>query len=143
LELSCEFSDIQNAEGDGMKFAGFWVRFVAFLIDTFVLLIIVKLPISLAFGQNTAANLVISVIDALYFAIFESSSQQATPGKLALGLRVVDDEGNRISFIRALGRYLCKIVSGIILCIGFFMAGWTKEKTALHDLMVSTRVIKA
>jgi uncharacterized RDD family membrane protein YckC len=125
-----------------MKFAGFWVRFLAFLIDTFILLIIVQLPLFLIFGRNMA-DVLTPFFDILYFSIYESSSQQATPGKLALGLRVVDDQGNRISFVRAVARYLCKIVSAIILFFGYFMAGWTKEKTALHDLMVSTRVIKA
>ena len=71
----------------------------------------------------------------------ESSSKQATLGKLALGIVVTDLSGNRISFGRATGRYFGKIVSGMIMCIGYIMAGFTERKQALHDIMASCLVI--
>ncbi|MCC7256323.1 MAG: RDD family protein [Dokdonella sp.] len=77
----------------------------------------------------------------LYFALFESSSWQATPGKRALGLKVVDDNGNRIGFGRATGRYFAKILSGMIFNIGYLMAGLTARKQALHDYVASTLVV--
>ena len=52
-----------------------------------------------------------------------------------------DTEGHRISFGRASGRYFAKIVSTVILLIGFLMAGWTSRKQALHDLIAGTLVV--
>lgn len=78
----------------------------------------------------------------LYFALFESSSWQATPGKRALGLYVTDSQGRPISFARATGRTLGKIISGAILYIGFFMAGFTEKKQALHDMLADCLVLR-
>lgn len=77
----------------------------------------------------------------LYFSLMESSSKQATLGKMALGIKVVGLDGNRITFGRALGRTLSKIVSRLILTIGFYMAGATRRKQALHDKMAGTYVV--
>lgn len=78
----------------------------------------------------------------LYFAIMESSSKQATLGKMALGIRVTDMEGNRISFLRATGRYWGKIISGLTIGIGYIMAGFTEKKQALHDMMAGCLVMR-
>lgn len=77
----------------------------------------------------------------LYFALCESSVWQATLGKLALGIRVTDLQGHRISFPRALGRYPAKMLSAIILGIGFLMVAWTQRKQGLHDMIVGTLVL--
>ncbi|MHC1682113.1 MAG: RDD family protein [Clostridiaceae bacterium] len=81
------------------------------------------------------------VVIWLYYAIMESSKLKATLGKLALGIKVADANGNKISFLKASGRYLSKIVSGLILCIGYVMAGFTEKKQALHDIMADSLVI--
>lgn len=78
----------------------------------------------------------------LYFAFMESSQSQATLGKKVLGLKVKDTVGNRITFGRATGRHFGKVVSGLILCIGFIMAGFTAKKQALHDYIAGTLVVK-
>jgi uncharacterized RDD family membrane protein YckC len=77
----------------------------------------------------------------LYYAWFESSRYQATPGKLAVGMIVVDLEGNRISFRKALVRNLSKIVSAAILDIGFIMIGFTEKRQGLHDMIAGTVVV--
>jgi uncharacterized RDD family membrane protein YckC len=77
----------------------------------------------------------------LYFALFESGGMQATPGKRALGLKVVDETAARISIGRATGRYFGKIISGAILYIGFLLAAWSERKQALHDMMAGTFVV--
>ena len=82
------------------------------------------------------------ILNWLYFAVFEASSYQATPGKMALDLKVTDTEGKKISFVRASIRFWAKIPSGLILCIGFMMAGWTEKKQCLHDILTDTFVIK-
>ena len=81
------------------------------------------------------------VITWLYFALLESSTRQATFGKMALGLFVTDLEGNRLSFARASGRYFSKIISGMTFTIGFLMAGFTAKKQALHDMIAGCLVL--
>lgn len=78
----------------------------------------------------------------IYEAAMESSSRQATLGKMALGLRVSDEQGRRISFLRATARYFSKILSGMILFIGYIMAGFTARKQALHDMIAGTLVTR-
>jgi uncharacterized RDD family membrane protein YckC len=110
-----------------VEYAGFWRRFVAVIIDGLIL---------------TVPNLILSfVIGWLYYAFFESSRLQATPGKMALGIVVTDTEGQRITFLRASGRQFGKIISAFILYIGFMMAGWTRKKQALHDLLAECLVV--
>jgi len=62
-------------------------------------------------------------------------------GKLTLGIVVTDEDGNRINFGRATGRHFAKMISFLILLIGFMMAGWTKKKQALHDKIAGTLVL--
>ena len=81
-------------------------------------------------------------ISWLYFSIFESSYKQATPGKIDLKLKVTDLNGQRISFWRATGRYFAKIVSGLILYIGFLMIFFTKKRQGLHDLWAKCLVVR-
>ena len=76
----------------------------------------------------------------LYCALMESSSYQATLGKMIFGMKVTDLCGNRISFARATGRHFAKILSGLILCIGFIMVGLSERKQGLHDLLAGTLV---
>ena len=83
-----------------------------------------------------------TVIRWLYYSLFESSQLQATPGKMALGVVVTDMDGARISFARATGRHFGKIISAMILGIGYMMAGWTEKKQALHDMMANCLVVK-
>lgn len=77
----------------------------------------------------------------LYYALMESSKRQATLGKMALGIKVTDTDGNRISFGRASGRYFAKFISGFVFMIGYIMAGFTAKKQALHDIIASCLVI--
>lgn len=78
----------------------------------------------------------------LYYALQESSAKQATLGKLACGLIVTDMQGQRINFGQATGRHFGKIISGLILCIGFLMCTWTKRKQCLHDIMSGCLVLR-
>jgi uncharacterized RDD family membrane protein YckC len=81
------------------------------------------------------------IVEWLYFAFMESSNKQATFGKIIVGIKVVDYNSGKISFGQATGRYFGKILSGIILGIGFFMAAFTKKKQALHDILASCLVV--
>lgn len=77
----------------------------------------------------------------LYFAGMESSRHQATVGKMALGIKVVDAQGARLSFGHALGRWFAAALSYLTLYIGFLMAAFTQNKQALHDLVAGTLVV--
>lgn len=148
-------------------YAGFWKRLAAFILDTIILSIAFKL-IGTFFGISAAEEAMkqqmlggTSLLDAyrgfymhtwvystlttvitwLYFATLESSAWQATVGKLALGIRVTDNAGHRISFARGLGRYAAKLLSYIILLIGFLMIAFTARKQGLHDFIAGTLVL--
>ncbi len=82
-----------------------------------------------------------TVLPWLYFAWMESSTKQATLGKMALGIKVIDERGGRLTFWHALGRKLAKIITGLTLNIGYYMAGATRKKQALHDKMAHTYVV--
>lgn len=125
---------------------GFWLRVVAFLIDTVVQVIagaVVGLVLGVAIGvgggeadtAGVAGNVLGLIVGWLYFAFFESSHLQATPGKLALGIVVTDLNGQRIGFWQATGRHFGKIVSALILLIGYVMCAFTARKQCLHDMM--------
>ena len=134
--------------------AGFWRRCAAYTIDyfiTFVASYVVGLVagFALAAGQGAAGMMAAPtvggilglVVGWLYFALQESSAQQATLGKRALGIKVTDGNGMRIGFGRATGRFFGKLLSGLIFAIGFMLAGWTEKKQALHDMLANTLVV--
>ncbi len=129
-------------------YAGFWRRFAATLLDVMILLvpmIAIGSVVALVTGPKStataAADLSTLVVLWLYFAIMESSPKQATLGKLAFGLRVIDLDGNRVSFLRASARFFAKSLSALSLSVGFLMAAVTRRKQALHDIVASSLVI--
>ncbi len=123
------------------EYGGFWIRVVAAIIDG-VILGVIQFILNQFFDDFAVRNGFNALLGWLYYAGMESSSNQATLGKMALGLRVTDLEGNRISFLRATGRYLAKIISALILMIGFIMVAFTEKKQGLHDMIAGTLVIK-
>lgn len=138
--------------------AGFWRRVAAYIIDWLIIapvLVVLEFawffPAIEAFGHGNGAfpfgRLALFYLLAiawpwLYHAACESSRWQATPGKLALGLRVTDEYGQRIGFGRATGRHFGKIVSGLIMDVGYMMAGFTARKQGLHDMMAGCCVVR-
>jgi uncharacterized RDD family membrane protein YckC len=130
-------------------YGGFGQRVAAVLIDVLVLI----LPV--AAGHWLLANYIASLPDPksaanglgmlifwIYFAVMESSPRQATFGKQAMGLKVVDMNGDRISFMRALGRAVGKLPSALIVGIGFLMSLFTERRQCLHDMMAGCLVIR-
>jgi uncharacterized RDD family membrane protein YckC len=85
----------------------------------------------------------ISFALTIAYEVYFISTRGATLGKMALGLKVIRPDNGPISVGLALGRYLSKILSALILYIGFIMAGFDDEKRALHDRICETRVIYA
>jgi len=152
-----------QAPRPAVAYAGFWLRFFAYIIDSMLLGAVIGIGIFLpllggtlrTFSADSPWELYTSMARPLvalrllglmaswiYFATLESSAWQATLGKKALGLKVTDLEGNRITFARASGRFFGKILSGMILFIGFLMAGFTVRKQALHDILAGCLVLR-
>jgi uncharacterized RDD family membrane protein YckC len=151
--------------------AGFWKRVAAYILDFIILLVpgtIIQKMMGSDAAQETMkqtmaaspgdfhvflgayhqyyvtmwpAVLIITLITWAYFAVCESSAWQGTVGKLALGIRVVDEQGKRISFLRATGRFFAKYLSTLIIFIGFLMVAWTRRKQGLHDIIAGTLVL--
>ena len=143
--------DARPAGPAHVAYGGFWIRVLAYLIDG-ILLTIVYGIVARLLGidifesdwrhYDPLGNLLSLVIGWLYFALLESSERGATVGKMVMGLRVVTSDGQRLSFMNATGRYFAKILSAIILCIGFIMVAFTDKKRGLHDIIAGTLVIK-
>lgn len=137
----------------GVRYAGFWRRVVASLVDGFLVgavakafLMILAAPVAItnanqAWAEQLAANKWAFLIALLYHAAMESSSYQATLGKMIMGIKVTDLNGNRLTVLRAAGRQAAKFLSGIIFGIGFLMAAFTKRKQALHDMIAGALVV--
>ena len=124
----------------GMPYAGFWMRLVASLIDGMILFV-VGFVIGLLLSGSAAANLLAILIGFTYTVGFWVA-EGATPGKMAMGVKIVSSNGEPISGGQAIGRYFAQILSALILGIGFLMIAWTPKKQGLHDYMANTVVIK-
>lgn len=132
-------------------YGGFWIRVVAYVIDGILLSIAAGI---LGFVTGTTidaadfahfdytTNIGSLVVGWLYFSLMESSERGATVGKMAVGLRVVTDQGQRLSFLNATGRYFAKFISAMILGIGFLMIAFSDRKRGLHDIIAGTLVVK-
>ena len=83
----------------------------------------------------------IPTIAIVVLTIYLDGNVGGTPGKLILGLRIVNEQGTTIGIPRAILRYIGKIVSGMILLIGYIMIGFTQKKQGLHDMIASTYVV--
>lgn len=134
-------------------YAGFWIRVGAALIDGILVGIVTNIVlflIRMATGASddsltpaTFVSIIVAIgIGAAYYIVMESSERQATFGKMALGLKVTDMDGARISPGTATVRYLAEILSGLILLIGYIMVAFTPKKQALHDILAKTLVVK-
>ncbi len=145
-------------------YAGFWNRVAASIVDFIITavgsgLILGPVFVFIVFsgagrpGDPDGIQTLLPVIQGvsqlvslvggwLYFALMESSRFQGTLGKLAVQIKVTDMEGNRLTFGRATGRHFGKIVSGMILLIGYVMVAFTEKKQGLHDIMAGCLVVR-
>ena len=118
------------------NYAGFWIRFVAYLID--VVVVMIPGTIIIFAGLPSLINLVLGLA---YYIYFPSSEYMATPGKMALGLIITDEHGNRIGAGTAAVRYIGYMISMITVGIGFIIIGFTEKRMGLHDMIARTRVV--
>lgn len=138
---------------ENIEYAGFWVRAGATMIDT-LLICCITLPLSvLIYGWGYLsyegliqgpADFLISWVSPLIGTVWFWTKRQATPGKAALSLRVVDAEtGQSLSIGQSIGRYLGFFVSLIPLGLGFIWIGIDSRKQGWHDKLASTVVVRA
>jgi len=159
------------AGGGNVAYAGFWLRFVGWLIDSFVsgfAFVVLLIPLFVLTGAGAALSRIGSgedisdeaaaflgigflsgffgillVVSWLYYALSESSSWQGTVGKKILNMYVTDISGKPISFGRASGRFFARIITRMIpLGIGYIMAGFTEKRQAIHDMIASCLVLR-
>lgn len=143
MENFDQILDAPPAEQRKLHYAGFWMRVVAYIIDGLILGA-VNFVIDLLIGDSPVlASLISLLLGMAYFSIMESSENQATLGKMVLGMKVGNKRGEPITLANALGRYLAKILSALVLCIGFMMVGWDEKKQGLHDKLADTYVFYA
>lgn len=135
------------------KYSGFWRRVAAYIVDSIVIFAFVALSaVAGAILEGTLApksGLAIGIFylaailaGLLYAPLFESSAYQATPGKIALGIKVTGLDGKRISFLRAFGRHLARFLSEFVFCLGYLIIPFTEKKQAFHDILAGTLVVK-
>jgi uncharacterized RDD family membrane protein YckC len=128
-------------------YAGFWIRFGAKFIDGIILQLtagVVGFAIGAAVANDTAEPIatVVGLLLGVAYNVFFIGKYGATPGKMALKLRVIRADGTQPSYGLAAGRYLAEILSAIILLIGYIMVAFDEEKRALHDRICDTRVVR-
>ena len=134
------------------QYGGFWRRLVAYFIDYALVYIILLclglflgLSLSSLFEDETSTEVFSFIVGItifwLYSSLLESSRLQATLGKLLMGMQVTDENYKKISFLKATGRHFSKILSGLLLGVGFLMIGFSEKKQGLHDEIAGTYVI--
>lgn len=135
-------------------YAGFWIRVGASLIDTVLLVVIIYPPLYALYGKDYfdpeitglvagPADFLISWVLPAVAVILFWLGRQATPGKLALSLRIVDaDSGGALSVRQCVLRYLGYFVSSIPLCLGLIWVAFDKRKQGWHDKLAHTVVVK-
>jgi uncharacterized RDD family membrane protein YckC len=146
-----------------LKYGGFWIRFGAKMIDWIILGTVqysIIIPMSMVFfpspdslSDNPEALLnsgivmlvaIQSFIGLLFPVIYNTylvGRFGATVGKMACRLKVVTPEGDKVTYMRALGRHFAEFVTAFTFSIGYIIAGFDAEKRALHDRIASTRVV--
>lgn len=142
-------------QGD-FEYGGFWVRFCAKFLDgiiTYIASMIVTVPFGVLSGMVSGSDgatilfalvyMLLSFAIPISYSVFFLGKFGATPGKMALGLKVVRSDGDKITYLRAFGRYFAELLSGFIFAIGYIMAAFDSEKRALHDHICDTRVVRS
>lgn len=144
---------------DTLKYGGFWIRYLAKVIDWMAIGVVMFIPSFLVgfFGamstqQNPSADNSFGLLNLLLVFLQYSigiayhtwfvGKYGATPGKMALNLKVIRADGGEMTYKRAFGRFFAEILSGILLYIGYIIAAFNEEKKSLHDMMCNTRVVR-
>lgn len=152
------FQRIREGVSTGMEYAGFWIRFVASVIDSILMWVVQLVLIAMSgilmtvVSQGEEPNAIAMIIGVAFQAFslllfigykgwFHGRFGQ-TLGKMAVGVKVVRSNGDPLTYGRAVGRAFAEILSGLTLSIGYIIAAFDSEKRALHDHICDTRVVR-
>ena len=150
----------QNSDSLEPRYAGFWIRVLAVILDSMFLLPIVMIAayflgyyqinsmnidinhntIFRSVNINSTENYLFSLMAIIYSAILVSSGRQATWGKRAVGIYIANEDGSKLSTLKAALRYISTSLSALTFGMGFILVALNKEKAALHDFICKTRV---
>ena len=129
-----------TGKGSGPR-AGFWTRFGAYIVDVLILLV-PNIVIAVVLDSPALESLLQIIIGVTYFAYFEGGPTGQTLGKRALGIRVIDlKRGGPIGYGRAVLRYIGRILSTIVVLLGYFWMIWDPEKQTWHDKIAGSVVV--
>ena len=134
------------------EYAGFWIRFGAFLIDLVIITTVSGVPLSFIYGEeywsgeqiihgfwDVLLGYIVPIVATIWFWL----RFLGTPGKMATRLKIVDAKtGNKLSLGQAIGRYFAYIPAMLPLGLGFIWVGIDKKKQGWHDKLAGTVVIK-
>ncbi len=149
---TAEITDV-GPPGDRV-YAGFWIRTAAALIDTVLILAVTMPLLGVIYGWNHfsqptggpvagIADALISYVLPAVAAIAFWLARQATPGKMVLGLQVIDLEtGGKLSVGQAIGRYLSYYLSTLVFMLGFIWVAFDARKQGWHDKLAGTAVVR-
>ena len=142
-------NDVSVVPDDRAAYAGFWRRFAAHAIDYVIVLggslvvIVAAFVVGLVTDDSQERFTLLSLGSYFFYCVLlESSPWQATVGKRALGLKVTNRRGVRIGFVRAVVRFVAKLLSVATLLLGYLLVVVTKRRQALHDLIAGTLVAR-
>ena len=125
------------AAANAPQYANFMQRLVAAIIDSFIFMFVIGVLAVFTLG---IALLFSWALAWVYYAAFESSKHQATPGKIIMGLMVTDMNGNRITFAQAMLRGFGHVLSAVFF-IGYFWMLFSDKNQGLHDVIAGTLVV--
>jgi uncharacterized RDD family membrane protein YckC len=154
---------LENSMTVSPRYAGFWIRFLAFFLDGIILIIPsflldfllytlitprgvgyveYSLNTDVLYPSYEVTSVLSSIIlGVLYYGLMTASKHQGTLGKMIVGIKVVRLDHTRLSKGRAIGRYFASTLSGLIMSIGYIMVAFSKKKQGLHDRICSTIVV--
>jgi len=125
--------------------AGFWIRFLAILIDSVILFVINVIIAAILGSSNTGRSGIQTLLGLIYYVYFWSSNSPwpgQTVGNKLLNIRVVKTDGSDLSIVVALIRYVGLVVSILVIFIGVIWAAFDPNKQGWHDKIAGTYVVK-
>ncbi len=133
--------ETNNIQDSQISYVGFWIRFFAYIIDQIILIFPVLIIYGIFNHNRTSFNIAINSLVILYWFGFEVFAS-GTPGKLILGLKIKDLEGNKLPYLKGMIRVILKFISILLIGLGVIIIAFTKKKQGLHDLIMGSAVVR-
>lgn len=125
-----------------IKYAGFWIRYVAAFIDGIIVSLLITFSVVTLLQPYPTLIEVAKILVSFVYYIWMTSEYQATLGKKAMGIMVISDKSEKLTFMQVFVREtIGKLLSLVTMGIGYLMIGFTERKQGLHDKMAGTLVI--